>query len=163
VLRDVRLLALADAPTAFASSHEKEATRAISTWDADSSERASGDDSVNFFAEADGTVVGLVGAFRVAQDPEIVELVSMWVEPAQRGRGVGAMLVDAVLEWAAASGSQEVGLWVTRTNASAAALYEKMGFVVTGDVQALPSDPCYDEVRMVRSVGRGDGVGGANA
>lgn len=39
-------------------------------------------------------------------------------------------------------------LWVTRSNDSALALYQRAGFALTGDYQPLPSDPCRDELRM---------------
>ena len=33
--------------------------------------------------------------------------------------------------------------------------HEAMGFAVTGDFQALPSDPCKDEIRMRHPLGGG--------
>ena len=57
-------------------------------------------------------------------------------------------LVAAVVEWADAP----VELWVTHGNDDAQRLYAAAGFTVTGDHQPLASDPCKDEVRMVRPV-----------
>jgi ribosomal protein S18 acetylase RimI-like enzyme len=73
----------------------------------------------------------------------------MWVDPAQRGRGLGGRLVDAVVEWAAANGAGTVVLSVKRANAAAIALYERCGFVrTTGGPPAPP-----DEQRMTRRAG----------
>ena len=65
---------------------------------------------------------------------------------------MGAALVRAVLAWAAGNGATEVGLWVTRGNEPAIRLYERAGFTPTGAYQPLASDPCKDELRMVRPI-----------
>ena len=41
-------------------------------------------------------------------------------------------------------------LWVTTTNVAARTLYERAGFVATGETKPLPSDPRLDEQRMTR-------------
>ena len=76
----------------------------------------------------------------------------MWTNPAARRTGTGRLLVQAVLDWSAATGAHTVGLWVTRGNEPAQRLYEAMGFTETGDFQPLPSDPCQDELRVSRHV-----------
>ncbi len=72
----------------------------------------------------------------------------MWTDPAARSTGVGRALVDEVVAWAT---GESVQLWVTQGNSAAQRLYESCGFVLTGDYQPLPSDPCKDEVRMRRA------------
>ena len=52
----------------------------------------------------------------------------MWTAPDARRAGVGALLVRAVVDWATEIGSSSIGLWVTRGNGPAAALYESLGF-----------------------------------
>ena len=91
---------------------------------------------------------GLAGGYQA--DPVTVELVSMYVRPRGRGRGVGEALVAAVIGWAAARGATSVHLWVTETNAPARALYQRCGFALTGERQPLPSDPALSEVAMAR-------------
>jgi RimJ/RimL family protein N-acetyltransferase len=109
-----------------------------------------GDDDAVFLAfDDDGRCVGLAGA----KDDDLGadrQLISMWVEPPRRGTSTATDLVDAVVDWARAAGARSVGLWVTRDNERAQRFYRRAGFVVTGDVQPLPSDPCKDEIRMVR-------------
>jgi RimJ/RimL family protein N-acetyltransferase len=143
LLKRVRLAALLDSPSAFASTFERESKATDERWDELATERSAGTDHATFFAQAGDDVVGLVGAHRV--DAQTVDLVSMWIVPVARGRGVGAVLVETVVEWADGS---TVELWVTKGNDAAQRLYERCGFEVAGDVQALPSDPCKDEVRM---------------
>jgi GNAT superfamily N-acetyltransferase len=72
-----------------------------------------------------------------------------WID---RGSGVAAELVEAVLGWAADCGARTIALWVTKGNVRAQRFYERMGFTLTGDTQPLPSDPCKDELRMVRKL-----------
>ena len=147
-LRDVRLRALEDTPTAFASNLAAEATRLPTAWDEAALVRSEGWESATFIAEEDGRWQGLVGAYRPAGRPGVVELVSMWVDPAARGHGLGASLATEVLEWARAGGAATVELWVTTGNEQAISLYRRLGFATTSDYQPLPSDPCRDEVRM---------------
>jgi len=145
-LKRVRLAALLDTPSAFAMTHEEESGYPDDRWATSAVERSAGREHATFFAFDGDDVVGLVGGHRLDGDQGI-ELVSMWTSPTARGKGVGAALVDCVVEWAA---GETVELWVTRGNDSAQRLYERCGFVETGDFQPLPSDPCKDETRMRR-------------
>jgi GNAT superfamily N-acetyltransferase len=153
--KNIRLRALQDAPTAFASTYAESLELPDEHWQHRAAVAASGGDTAVFLAfptSGEDECVGLAGGFRNEEDGHHadVDLVSMWVAPSHRGSGVAAQLVDAVLEWARDEARAEVvGLWVTRGNSAAQRLYERLGFVETGDVQPLPSDPCKDEVRMV--------------
>ena len=151
-LREIRLRALADAPSAFAGTYEEESARPTAWW-ADAAGRwATSGREAHFVAVEGGRWVGLAGAFLRDDAGRSAELVSMWTAPEARGRGIGAALVRAALDWAVGAGAGEMGLWVTRGNDAAARLYARFGFVPTGDVEPLPSDPCLDELRMVRPV-----------
>jgi len=143
LLKRVRLAALLDTPTAFASTFAAESQATDERWAALAEQRSAGPDHATFFAVDGDDAVGLVGGHRI--DTGTVQLVSMWTAPVARGNGVGEMLVGAVVEWAAGAA---VELWVTRGNDAAQRLYERCGFAETGDSQVLPSDPCKDEVRM---------------
>ena len=145
LLKRVRLAALLDTPSAFAKTHAEESTYTDGEWTRRATEWSAGDEGLTAFAELDGEIVGLVGGHRPT--PGQTELVSMWVDPAARGNGIGQALIDAVVAWA---DGEPVELWVTHGNDPAIALYERAGFAVTDDVQPLPSDPCQNEVRMRR-------------
>lgn len=152
MLKAVRLAALVDSPSVFASTHEREVAFTDAEWAGRAAAGAQGDERATFFAELDGQVVGLVGAYADPSTPGPVELVSMWTAPAARRTGTGRLLVQAVLEWAATTGATTVGLWVIRGNEPAQRLYEAMGFTETGDFQPLPTDPCKNELRMSRAL-----------
>jgi GNAT superfamily N-acetyltransferase len=146
VLRDIRLDALRDAPTAFGSTYAKQAAYAEADW----RRRISG--GATFFAFASGhdaaTPDGLVGGFQ--EKPETVELVSLWVRPRARGLGVGDALVVAVIDWAGTVNAASVHLWLTEANQHARKLYERCGFRPTDERQPMPANDSLFEVGMLR-------------
>lgn len=137
LLRDVRLKALADSPDAFLDTVEDASTFSESRWRS----RAEPIDTQACFVREDGS--GMVSCF-VADDPETVFLVAMWVAAEQRGTGVARELVERVVAWAGAHGAARVALSVEPGNDRAARLYEKCGFVETDDAPPFPYEPRPD-------------------
>jgi GNAT superfamily N-acetyltransferase len=156
VLRTIRLAALEDAPHAFASTFAAEARFTDEQWAERARAASCGPDQASFLAHRGRRAVGLVGAYRREPGAPAVELVSMWTAPDVRRGGVARALIDAVVDWAAASSATAVELWVTRGNEAAQRLYQAAGFRQTGDVQPLPSDPCKEEVRMTLAISAAD-------
>jgi ribosomal protein S18 acetylase RimI-like enzyme len=72
----------------------------------------------------------------------VVELISMWVAPFARGRGVGDTAVAAITSWA---NPRDVVLSVKTDNHPAIALYQRHGFTDAG-----PSPDGPDETLMFR-------------
>jgi ribosomal protein S18 acetylase RimI-like enzyme len=141
-LRQLRLAALADAPDAFASTLEAEVAFPAEGW----RQRAEGGPaSANFIARESGVDVGLVAVFAEPDAPGRMHLVSMWVDPRYRRRGVARALVDRAVRWAAERRAREVILWVADHNTAARQLYERIGFRPTGERQPLPSNPARTE------------------
>jgi len=143
-LRDVRLAALREAPSAFGSSYAREAPFTEEQWRGRINDR-----SVTFFAYLPESVepAGLAGVY---VPDGVADVVSMWVRPSARGRGVGEALIGATADWAKARDHAALVLWVTESNTAARRLYDRCGFALTGDRQPLPSDPTLPEVRMRR-------------
>jgi ribosomal protein S18 acetylase RimI-like enzyme len=139
-LRDVRLRALADAPSAFASTHAREVAFDEAEW------RRRIAAGPWWLAREDGAVVGLVAGYRT--DDGVRHLVSMWVDAAHRGTGAAVRLVEAVCRWAADDGGRVVSLWVADGNDRARRFYERLGFTGTGERQPLPSAPEVGEERL---------------
>jgi GNAT superfamily N-acetyltransferase len=129
-LRRIRLRSLRDAPEAFAATFEESAARPPESW------VQALRDLATFVAVVDGADVGMVrGAppgLVAGPGSSCASLISMWVAPEQRGKGVGDALVDAVIGWARASGFARLRLEVVDENARAVALYARKGFVQTG-------------------------------
>jgi GNAT superfamily N-acetyltransferase len=131
--RTMRLAMLAGAPDAFGTTFAEATAWAEARW------RARLADVAQCMAWMDGAPAGTVG---LADD----ELISMWVEPRARGRGVGDALVAAVI--ATATGRQ-VRLWVTVGNEPAIRLYTRHRFAPTGEVRPVhPRDPARLELAM---------------
>jgi GNAT superfamily N-acetyltransferase len=140
---------------AFGSTLAREEAFTDDVWHERASGGASGVDRVTFVAERDGRWIGLTTGLAADPDePDNVEplLVGMFVEPPERGHGVGVALVAAVVAWARARGATSLYLWVTATNDSAIALYDKCGFLPTGEQKPLEHSPSLAEVRMVRDL-----------
>lgn len=139
-LRAVRLQALAESPASFGSTLAGEQALTEDVW----RERARGSATTRLFiAWTEAGAAGLTGV--VDEKDGSVQLVSVWVNPLQRRRGVARALTTAALRFARGRGFALVRLWVTDGNAGARTLYEHLGFTSTGRRQPLPSDPRFDE------------------
>lgn len=169
-LRDVRLRALADAPSAFGSTLAREVAFPDEVWRERAAQgrtllarttldggppgdRGQSDDGAPpGSGRSPGPVVGVAAVVPSPDDPTVAELVSVWVEPGARGSGVAVTLLEHAHALAAELGARTLSLWVTATNAPALRLYERAGFAPTAETQPLPSDPRLVELRMTRRV-----------
>jgi len=154
-LRAIRLRALAEAPDAFATTLADAEKRDIADWEVQI-------EALPTFVWRSGDAdLGLVRGAARDGDPEAGYLISMWVAPEARGRGVGAALVEEVVAWARGSGLRRIYLDVGLHNAAARRLYERMGFVATG---AMPQTPaCVREMEMAMALRDADAWPGGAA
>jgi [ribosomal protein S18]-alanine N-acetyltransferase len=103
-------------------------------------------------ADPDGQLVG-VANFAVVDD--MADLQRVVVHSRARGRGIGASLVRAGLEWAEALGANRMLLEVRTDNLSAVSLYRRLGF----DQISCRRDyygPGLDASVMLRPLGEDD-------
>jgi RimJ/RimL family protein N-acetyltransferase len=124
--RDLRLSALLDAPEAFGGTYEETAKRDEEAW------RAWPSNGQAFAAWLAGEPVGMSCGWLDPANPGVTNLIGMWVAPRARGGEATPKLIDAVVAWAEAQGSQAVELVVYDTNQRARRAYEKYGFRVVG-------------------------------
>lgn len=145
--RELRLAALAEAPDAFSSR--------LADWqgEGDREERWRArlgiPGSHDLVATLDGLPAGMASGVP-GDDEGVVDLISMWIAPAARGRGVGDALVGEVVAWAGRVGARTVRLDVHDTNDAAAALYRRNGFRRSGRTKV---DDGALEHEMVRPLG----------
>jgi GNAT superfamily N-acetyltransferase len=144
--RDLRLAALADAPSAFRSRLADWLDAPEPRW----RDRLGAPGSHSVVAVLDGRPAGMAtGA--PGEHLGQVELISMWVEPHSRGRGVADALVEEVARWARRTGATTLTLNVFEGNQAARALYERHGFTVVGEAPGGP-DEGRTELVMVRQL-----------
>jgi GNAT superfamily N-acetyltransferase len=146
ILREIRLAALQESPSAFGSSYAREAEWTESEWREWTEESKKATEQVVFLAFDDADCVGLAGGYD--NEGTTVRVMSMWVAPRARGLGIGEQLVDAIVAWARTIGQDTVDLWVTEGNEPAEKLYRRKGFEPMDDTRPLPSDERYQLRRM---------------
>lgn len=151
-LRDIRLRAIADTPTAFGISLAHTLAQTAEGWTAWATAAAEGTERVLYVAIDDERWVGIAGGVFDAADQDTVHLISMWVDPQMRGQGIGRRLIEQVASWAQLQGAAQLALWVTEGNAAAKALYSRSGFAATAERQTHPSFPLLQEEFMLRTL-----------
>ncbi len=139
--RLLRLESLRESPRAFGSSLAREQAFTDADWEARISD-------LSFLVYAADLPVGLGGGYR--PEPGRVEVVSMWVRPDHRGRGLSRVLLDAIVG-RGRSEDATVELYVDSANAAARAAYISYGFVPTGGTMSLSADPQHVAEHMVLS------------
>ena len=96
-----------------------------------------------------GEVIGFVySCDEVVRSGTSCYIAEVFVEPSERGQGLGDLLVAAALASALSRGTRASHLYVCHRNAAAVQLYEKHGFESDGD----SGDPTHDLVMVNAAV-----------
>jgi ribosomal protein S18 acetylase RimI-like enzyme len=149
--KETRLRALAESPSAFGSTYEAESQFSDAQWRA-RLERWNGERGVGLLAMEGNVAYGIAGALVDDDDDGRATVVSVWVASAQRGQGVGRLLMQALTAWARERGVGVLRLMVTNSNAIALRFYGGLGFKMTGRTDPHPNDPALRECEMSRVV-----------
>ena len=80
-----------------------------------------------WIAELQGGIAGSI-YLCPGDEPGVAKLRMLYVEPFARGRGIGRLLVDAVVAFARASGYARVTLWTQSSLIAARRIYKAAGF-----------------------------------
>ena len=139
--RDIRLRSLRDSPDAFGSTLDRELAFAEEDW----RRRLDGSGPAVLAWSGDATV-GMGAGFLHA--PGRLMVVAMWTDPAWRGHGIGSRVLDAVVGWAERHDVRP-DLWVADANPAARALYERHGFIATGETEPLRDGSPLTKSRLV--------------
>ena len=154
VFQGLRLAALRECPSAFASSYEEERGTPIAIV------------AERLVANADRCVLGawlesdLVGTLGLQREKmrKLAHKVFIWgmyVAPGARRRGVGRQLIDHALQRTGLmNGVRQINLGVNVANVEAIALYEAAGFAAFGVERGfmLLDGRLHDELHMVRNI-----------
>lgn len=141
---EIRLRALADAPSAFGSTYAE--TSRMTEEQVRTRLDHQRVDGLDVLALASGRPVGMAGGW--CDRPGWLHVVGMWVDPTHRGHGLAAVLLDHVVAWARRRGLR-AHLDVTVGNDAARRAYERYGFVGTGETGPLRPGRPETLARMV--------------
>ncbi len=101
-------------------------------------------------AKRGGVLLGYVAYYLICESLEILNIA---VTPAERGHGIGARLLEAVLAQAEAHGATRAVLEVSAGNQAALALYSRFGFAEIGRRPGYYPESGEDAILMVRDFG----------
>lgn len=159
--RSIRLEALDDpaADIAFLETREHAELHSDDFWQERTVGAALSDAAAQFIAEEGRDWVATVTV--LLPEPGSVDyfgrvhlegralLVSVYVRPSRRGRGILEALIDAGADWASARGARELALDVHQDNARAQRAYTRLGFLATGSTSLGPNGV---ELEMLRAL-----------
>jgi ribosomal protein S18 acetylase RimI-like enzyme len=154
----LRLEALRESPSAFASSYEEEHETPVAVV----AERLVAEpDRWVLGAWLESDLVGMLGLRREGQRKlsHKAFIWGMYVSPSARRRGIGRQLIVQALSRAASMpGLRQINLGVNAANTEAIALYEAAGFTSFGVERGfmLLDGELHDEIHMVRLVASTD-------
>ncbi len=124
LLKQARLAALSDTPSAYVSTWAQDNQLPDSVW----RKRTAAERSCTVLALDQGEPVGMAIGLHDPTDDTLAYLVSMWVAPTLRGTGTAAALVEQIERWARERGATILSLGVQLPNDRATAFYLKYGF-----------------------------------
>ena len=124
--QNLRLTALELDPLAFGTAYQEALEMPESHWR----------DFIKnmWFALIDNQPVGMIGLLRDRGQrvKHRAHIISFWVQPTHRGKGIGKKLVQYLQEQAPQQGIRKLYLYVTSTQEGAIKLYEALGFTKVG-------------------------------
>jgi len=148
-LRNIRLQALADTPSAFATTLAQAQAFPDNLWQERAIAGAAGVDQITVLAVSGERTIGMTIALgRPNSDHRIVPIVSVFVTPSERRKGVAGRLLGIAQAWARDQGGSRTSLWVEEENVPARSFYESIGYVATLDRQKMTSPPPAWEIRL---------------
>jgi GNAT superfamily N-acetyltransferase len=148
-LRDIRLEALADTPSAFATTLTQAKAFPDSLWQERAITGAGGHDQITVLAVSGERTIGMTIALgRPDSDHRVVPIVSVYVTPSERRKGVAERLLSVAEEWVCDQGGSRTSLWVEEENVPARRFYESIGYIATLDRQRMTSPSAAWEIRL---------------
>ena len=152
-IRDLRLEALKDSPTAYLERYDEAVGLSANAWRARAERAAQGWRNTTWVAETgDGRWVGSMTGY--IGDGE-AWVVAVYVTPAFRGRAanVADRLLDAVIGWGRHQARvRRLVLEVREDNQAARRFYLRRGFTETGNMRPYALDPAYNEIEMALAI-----------
>ena len=127
LLRQLRLAALADAPTMFLQTFDDAASYSDEAWRTRARRYAEATTGICFIAYRPAHPIGMAFGFVDGERSSVARVGGMWVAPKARRAGAGAKLLRAVREWAAERRCAELRLHVFHAGRDAVSFYRSQG------------------------------------
>lgn len=128
--KQIRVEAVTDSPQAFGSNREQQLAHPDSFWQQRLEDAGRGERQWLLFARLGADLVGMIGAYRDENDPREATVISVYVTPAARGKGISHRLMRAILDELRKAAVHKVWIGVNIEQKAALHLYQKTGFVV---------------------------------
>lgn len=152
----LRLESLVAEPYAFLGTFVEESAYGDSVWQERLINAQLPNSNMMLFAERAGIVVGMIGILcsHNEKNKHIARIVSFFVTPAERGKGIGKALLEKAIAAIQERGCTKIALDVTVTQVSAIQLYESLGFHKIGVLKnnIKIDDVYYDEYGMEKII-----------
>jgi RimJ/RimL family protein N-acetyltransferase len=132
IYRQIRLASLQEAPYAFSSTYESSLKRSDVSWKEQADGSAQGSDKAIFIAVSDNDSIGIAALYRTEDNPEIGEVLQVWISPEYRGKQVSNLLFDELFKWAKENNYYVIDAKVIQGNERALCFYHKYGFKKIG-------------------------------
>jgi len=147
--RALRLYSLQESPQAFGSSYAGSVVHPDEFW-INRLRTAAAGQNLLLFAEDAGRLVGMIGTYAEADEPDVVNIISVFVAPDYRGRGLSTRLIDAILtEIRQRSEFRVARLAVNVSQTAAINSYRRAGFVTVATERNPMGDGIeHDELIM---------------
>ena len=130
LFKQVRLMALQEAPYAFPTTYANAVQRSAESWQEQADRSAHGSDRATFIVFSDDVPIGMAALYRDEEKLDVGELLQVWVSSDYRGTRVIWDLMDEIFRWAKENGFYRMIAGVTKGNARAQKFYIKYGFAV---------------------------------
>jgi ribosomal protein S18 acetylase RimI-like enzyme len=149
----LRLEALYTEPQAFSTTYASSLAQPDSFWQSRLEAAAQGQSSWLLFAKDGPALVGLIGAFMDAGDPTSADVISVYVTPQARGKGISRLLMSAILAAVKKAGAKKARLGVNPQQVSALHLYQNFGFKFVGkEEHALMGNGEYADEYLMEKI-----------
>ena len=143
LFKQVRLMALQEAPYAFPATYDSAVQRSAESWREQAERSAQGPDRATFIVFSDGLPVGMAALYRDEDKVDVGELLQVWVSPEYRGTKVVWNLLDEIFKWASENRFHRIIAGVTKGNARALKFYTNYGFSITHGLNTTDAGGVY--------------------
>ncbi len=141
--KELRLEALKKEPQAFGANYNETVSKPDDVWIERVKASEIGDKDLMYFAEVNGKLIGMIGAFfNTNEKNQVVSNIwGVYVNEQFRGKGIGKKLMEQLINRVESNNkSKIIKLKVTRNQKEALSLYQRFGFKIVGTIKYILGD-----------------------